>query len=126
MVVSVGSLKAYKENGYSVLNNNPPALVGGCVIFILGGELMSDTISRQMALDALEKAIREDPYYDSNAPLNGLGVCDVRVILNDLPSMQPDTRLAEIADLVDGTIDHFDLVDAMDLLYQIKNVLKGR
>ena len=87
---------------------------------------MSDTISRQMSINALVKAIREDPYYDSNAPLNGLGVCDVRVILNDLPSMQSDTRLAEIAGLVDGTIDHFDLDDAMDLLYQIKDVLKRR
>jgi hypothetical protein len=49
-----------------------------------------DTISRTAAIDALVKAIREDPYYDSNGPLNGLGVCDVRVILNDLPSAQPE------------------------------------
>jgi hypothetical protein len=48
-----------------------------------------DTIYRQVAIDALVKAIREDPYYDSNEAINGLGVCDVRVILNDLPSAQP-------------------------------------
>jgi hypothetical protein len=52
--------------------------------------MMDDLISRQAAIDALVKAIREDPYYDSNEAINGLGVCDVRVILNDLPSAQPE------------------------------------
>ena len=51
---------------------------------------MQDLISRKAAIDALEKAIREDPYYDGNEPLNGLGICDVRVIINDLPSAQPE------------------------------------
>lgn len=45
--------------------------------------------------------------------------------LEDLPPAQPDTRLEKIADLVDGSIDYFDLEDAMDLLYQIKDVLRG-
>ena len=45
--------------------------------------------------------------------------------LEDLPPAQPDTRLEKIADLVDGSIDHFDLEDAMDLLYQIKDALRG-
>ena len=49
-----------------------------------------DLISRKAAIDALVKAIRKDPYYDSNEAINGLGVCDVRVILNDLPSAQPE------------------------------------
>lgn len=53
-------------------------------------EPCEDTVSRQAAIDALVKAIREDPYYDSNEAINGLGVCDVRVILNDLPSAQPE------------------------------------
>ena len=53
---------------------------------------MSDLIDRQAAIDALVKAIREDPYYDSNEAINGLGVCDVRVILNDLPSAQPEQQ----------------------------------
>ena len=53
---------------------------------------MSDFISRQAAIDALVKAIRKDPYYDSNEAINGLGVCDVRVILNDLPSAQPERK----------------------------------
>ena len=56
---------------------------------------MQELISRQAAIDALVKAIREDPYYDSNEAINGLGVCDVRVILNDLPSAQPEYRLDE-------------------------------
>ena len=33
-------------------------------------------------------------------------------------------KLQKILDLTDGTIDHFDRDDAMDLLYQIKEVLK--
>lgn len=51
---------------------------------------MSDLISRQAAIDALVKAIREDPYYDSDGA--GLSVCDVRVILNELPSAQPEQK----------------------------------
>ena len=47
-------------------------------------------IYKQAAIDALVKAIREDPYYDSNEAINGLGICDVRVILNDLPSAQQE------------------------------------
>lgn len=49
-----------------------------------------DLISRAAAIDALVKAIRNDPYYDSNERINGLGVCDVRVIINDLQSAQPE------------------------------------
>ena len=65
---------------------------------------MSDLIDRQAAIDALVKAIREDPYYDSNEPINGLGVCDVRVILNDLPSAQPEIiRCKEC--MHNGTVD---------------------
>jgi hypothetical protein len=45
--------------------------------------------------------------------------------LSDVPSAQPDDRLAKIAELVEGTIDNFDRDDAMDLLYQIKEVLKN-
>lgn len=52
------------------------------------------------------------------------GCSDVQAIM-DLPPVQPDIRLEKIADLVDGSIDHFDLEDAMDLLYQIKDVLNG-
>ena len=51
-----------------------------------------DCISRQAVIEALVKAIRENPYYDSDEAINGLGVCDVRVILNDLPSVQPERK----------------------------------
>ncbi len=34
------------------------------------------------------------------------------------------TKLAKIADIVEGTIDDCDLEDAMDLLYQVKDVVK--
>lgn len=30
----------------------------------------------------------------------------------------------KIADIVDGTIDHFEYDDAMDMLYEIKGVIK--
>lgn len=37
--------------------------------------------------------------------------------------MSTVSSLVKIKDLVEGTIDHFGLDDAMDLLYQIKGVL---
>ncbi len=73
---------------------------------------MSDLIDRQAAIDALA----ELPY-----GIRGI----VKGIIEQLPSAQPDVRLSKIADLMEGTIDHFDLDDAMDLLYQIKEVLKN-
>ena len=33
-------------------------------------------------------------------------------------------QMTKVADLLDGTIDHFDYDDAMDLLYEIKGVIK--
>ena len=48
---------------------------------------------------------------------------DVTRLLS-LSSAQPDNRLERIADIVEGTIDHLDRDDAMDMLYQIKEVLK--
>ena len=72
---------------------------------------MDDLISRQAAIDAFE-----DTTYTKN---------EIRRRITELPPAQPDTRLEKIADLVDGSIDHFDLEDAMDLLYQIKDVLNG-
>ena len=37
-----------------------------------------------------------------------------------------DDVLDKITELLDGTIDHFDLDDAMDLLYQIKDVIESQ
>ena len=76
---------------------------------------MSDLISRQAAIDAAKD------WYDGLICGSFKGL---KKRLEALPSAQPDNRLEKIADLVEGTIDHFDLDDAMDLLYQIKDVLK--
>mgnify|MGYP006967195117 CR=1 FL=1 len=34
-------------------------------------------------------------------------------------------QINKIADIVDGTIDHFEYDDAMDMLYEIKGVIKN-
>lgn len=84
---------------------------------------MSDTIYRQDAIDAMRKLqqwniMRED--YKNV----GFSYDDVMFTLEKLPPAQTDERLKKIANLLEGTIDHFDREDAMDLLYQIKGVLK--
>ena len=81
---------------------------------------MDDVISRQAAIDAL--------YDRSEHSMTNAEAWHIKQVIGDiksLPSAQPDARLKKIADLVDGTIDHFDRDDAMDLLYQIKEVLKN-
>ena len=80
----------------------------------------SDCISRQAAIDAAN-----DWLLDCFKVKKQDRSCGLIRRLEDLPPAQPDTRLEKIADLVDGSIDHFDLEDAMDLLYQIKDVLNG-
>ena len=81
----------------------------------------TDTISRQAAIDAVMQYCPDDDGSCSKADR------DIRELLDDienLPSAQPDDRIAKIADILEGTIDHFDLEDAMDVLYQIKDVLR--
>lgn len=80
---------------------------------------MKDPIERQVAIDAAN-----DWLLDCLNVKKQDRSCSLIRRLEDLPPAQPDTRLEKIADLVDGSIDHFDLEDAMDLLYQIKEVLK--
>ena len=82
--------------------------------------MMDDLISRQAAIDAAN-----DWLLDCFKVKKQDRSCGLIRRLEDLPPAQPDTRLEKIADLVDGSIDHFDLEDAMDLLYQIKDVLNG-
>ncbi len=90
---------------------------------------MKDPIERQAAIDALmvrDKELRNINWYDKPyAEGECRGIDEALAIVSNLPAAQPDTRLEKIADLVDGSIDHFDLEDAMDLLYQIKDVLNG-
>ena len=38
--------------------------------------------------------------------------------------MTDKEKLEQIADLLDGSIDHFDRDDAIDLLYEIKKIIK--
>lgn len=89
---------------------------------------VGDLISRQAAVDAI---LHNQEVYSNNFGSDPIDRYTIAIIDNDaqtiaqLPSAQPDARLKKIADLVDGTIDHFDRDDAMDLLYQIKEVLKN-
>ena len=84
---------------------------------------MDDLISRQAAIDALAKFV---PYAicDESTESYTNGLTDAYNLICQLPSAQPDNRLERIADIVEGTIDHLDRDDAMDMLYQIKEVLK--
>lgn len=70
---------------------------------------MSDLIERSKALNAINVSLTV-----SSAWMN----------VAQLPPAHQDDRLNKIAELVEGKIDHFDREDAMDLLYQIKEVLK--
>ena len=72
-----------------------------------------DLISRQRAIDAIMGQPPE-PHYPSWYAEQ----------IRTLPAAQPDNRLEKIADIVEGTIDHLDRDDAMDMLYQIKEGLK--
>ena len=86
-----------------------------------------DLISRQAAIDAAEESRRLNHHQDGKeACAHEYEHRHFMKILIDLPSAQSDKRLEKIADLVEGTIDHFDREDAMDLLYQIKEVLNER
>ena len=94
----------------------------------------NDLIRRQDAIDAIrnDRIDTSEPYisvFKATGDLEKVEsvnmACDRHIkMLKELPSAHPDNRLFKIADLVEGTIDHFDLDDAMDLLYQIKEVLK--
>ena len=79
---------------------------------------MMDLIDRQAAIDAVNNA------FDRETLLTGFVRSIAVRAIRDVPTIQPDDRLAKIADILEGTIDHFDLEDAMDVLYQIKDVLR--
>lgn len=66
---------------------------------------------------------KDDVIYRQQAIDKMLYSADI-IALRELPSAQPDDRIKKIADLLEGTIDHFDRDDAMDLLYQVKEVLR--
>ena len=59
------------------------------------------------------------------------GKCDLMMSSKELileaykMAMDALEQITKISDLLDGTIDHFDYDDAMDLLYEIKGVIKN-
>ena len=80
---------------------------------------MSDLINRQAIF-----AIIKNRYPDADDTQYKVGYADaINDVLKDVNYIPSDTRLEQIENLMDGTIDHFDYDDAMDLLYQIKGVL---
>lgn len=72
-----------------------------------------DTISRRAAIDLVKFECGK---------WTGLAK-EISKQLKRLPSAQTDEKLRKIADLVEGSIDHFDRDDAMDLLCQIKEIV---
>lgn len=91
--------------------------------------MKDDTISRRAAIDALEKE-KPTPFVNKDGSVDPFGAGrqnqwyrDGMAIMN-LPPVQSE-QLSKINDLVEGTIDHFDKDDAMDLLYAIKGMLKN-
>lgn len=80
-------------------------------------------ITKQAAIDALGE--RPMVWVGSDYELGARNQYDADVLaLETVPSTQPDNRLERIANIVEGTIYHLDRDDAMDMLYQIKEVLK--
>ena len=64
-----------------------------------------------MTRDEAIKWFRESPFWHKDhVPFN--------------MAIQALEQITKIADLLDGTIDHFDRDDAMDMLYEIKGVIK--
>lgn len=85
----------------------------------------ADLISRRGAIEALvdwEMTYDWDGHCREEDPKPAYIVSPSDVIEHLQPA-QLDNRLSKIAELVEGTIDHFDLDDAMDLLYQIKEIV---
>lgn len=85
----------------------------------------ADLISRRGAIEALvdwEMTYDWDDHCREEDPKPAYIVSPSDVIEHLQPA-QLDNRLSKIAELVEGTIDNFDLDDAMDLLYQIKEIV---
>lgn len=82
---------------------------------------MNDLITKQDIMDIVGEhyPISDNSEYD-------VGYADaLNDVLKDVRYLPSDTRLEKIENLMNGTIDHFDYDDAMDLLYQIKGVLEN-
>ena len=90
----------------------------------------NDLINRQAAINEIMDDLKDTSLHDDPATPEDYaegydeGNRNAAAIVLQMPSAQPDNRLERIADIVEGTIDHLDRDDAMDMLYQIKEVLK--
>lgn len=85
------------------------------------------------AFDCAFKALEQQPCEDCISREQAIKQCGfgmtsllIADCLRRLPPVTPqsDNRLEKIADIVEGTIDHLDRDDALDMLYQIKEVLR--
>lgn len=76
------------------------------------------------AVEAIEMLLEQSEDDEHDTTWNNAIRGAINAVKHHTKSAQPDNRLTEIAGLVEGTIDHFNLEDAMDLLYQIKAVLR--
>lgn len=84
-----------------------------------------DLINRPSALEAIEMLLEQTENDKYDKTWNFAIRSSMNAVKHHVQSVPPDGRLLKIADLVEGTIDHFDLNDAIDLIYQIKDVLHG-
>lgn len=85
---------------------------------------MSDLIDRQDAIMAVKAGALSAATLYGRTDEGSTALYETVRAIKAIPSTQPDNRLERIADIVEGTIDHLDRDDAMDMLYQIKEVLK--
>lgn len=97
-------------------------------------ESCGDAVSRNAiirALNTMDRYVSDELTLcntDRKFPKNEVFIVDdvYEEIAENLPSVQQpksELKIAKITDLVEGTIDHLDKDDAIDLLYQIKGVL---
>jgi len=133
---AISVLESINAKNYFLINDDARAEAFDMAISALEAQDAPDTnvgnskytVSATAVEEMLKDLLPERGMWEIEGDEAKNAVCEtVRDALEGLwklPSAQPDNRLSKIAELVEGTIDHFDLDDAMDLLYQIKEVLK--
>lgn len=84
---------------------------------------MDKLISYNAAIEAFGLSEKTRKYGGDHSGYDTRMLYEIQDTLENLPPAKDD-RLVMIADLVRGTINHFDLDDAMDLLYEIKRIVR--
>lgn len=82
--------------------------------------MKNETAKREIRMSIEEKI----SYLKWIRPINPYSLDRKRVQEAIDTAIKAIEQITKIADIVDGTIDHFDYDDAMDLLYEIKGVIK--